>query len=91
MVGVNDVLLAILLVLGSVLLVFSIVICIKLLYTVDKMNIILTDIEKKLKSVNGVFSAIDTFTDAVVTISDTFVAKAVMFFEKILKKRNKEG
>lgn len=87
MVGVNDVLLAILLTLGSVLLVFSIIICVKLLYTVDKMNIILTDIEKKLKSVNGLFSAIDTFTDAVVTISDTFVAKAVMFFEKILKKK----
>ena len=45
MAGFNEILIAILLVLGAVLLVFSIIICIKLLYTVDKMNIILTDVE----------------------------------------------
>ena len=66
--GANGFLLTILLVLVSVLVVFLIVISIKLLYTVDKINVILDDAEKKLKSVNGVFTAIDTvkgFYDAI--------------------------
>ena len=37
----NEVLLSILLILCSILVVFLIVVCIKLLYTTDKLNIIL--------------------------------------------------
>ena len=73
MASFNDVLVTLLLVLGVVLIVFSIIISIKLIYTVDKLNIVLTDIEKKLKSVNGIFYAIDTVADAIVNISDSFV------------------
>lgn len=87
MAGFNEVLVTLLLVLGAVFIIFSIIISIKLLYTVDKVNIILTDMEKKLKSVNGVFTAIDTVTDAIVTVSDSFVSKALLFFEKYLKKK----
>jgi len=87
MAGFNEVLVTLLLVLGAVFIIFSIIISIKLLYTVDKLNIILTDMEKKLKSVNGVFTAIDTVTDAIVTVSDSFVSKALLFFEKYLKKK----
>lgn len=47
MASFNDVLVTLLLVLGVVLIVFSIIISIKLIYTVDKLNIVLTDIEKK--------------------------------------------
>ena len=88
MVDFNSVLLAVHLVLSSVLVVFGIIICIKLLYTVDKVNVILNDIERKLKSVNGVFTAIDSVTDAIVTISDSFVTKALLVFEKFIKKKN---
>lgn len=88
MANFNEVLITLLLVLGAVLIIFSIIISIKLLYTVDKLNIVLTDMEKKLKSVNGVFTAIDTVTDAIVTVSDNFVSKALLLFEKFLKKKN---
>lgn len=87
MVSVTDVLIALLLVLGAVLLVFSIIICIKLIYTVDKVNVILTDMEKKLKSVNGLFSSVDVITDAISSVSDTFVAKTLLLIDKIFKKK----
>lgn len=85
--GVNGFLLTILLVLVSVLVVFLIVISIKLLYTVDKINVILDDAEKKLKSVNGVFTAIDTVTDSITLISETVIGKVLMMVEKIFKKK----
>lgn len=84
---VNVFLTTLLLVLGAFLLVFLIILCIKLIYTIDKTNVILNDLERKLKSVNGVFSAIDTVTDAVITVSDTFVAKAALMLEKIFRKK----
>lgn len=85
--GANGFLLTILLVLVSVLVVFLIVISIKLLYTVDKINVILDDAYKKLKSVNGVFTAIDTVTDSITLISETVVGKVLMMVEKIFKKK----
>lgn len=85
--GANGFLLTILLVLVSVLVVFLIVISIKLLYTVDKINVILDDTEKKLKSVNGVFTAIDTVTDSITLISETVIGKVLMMVEKIFKKK----
>ncbi len=85
--GANGFLLTILLVLVSVLVVFLIVISIKLLYTVDKINVILDDAEKKLKSVNGVFTAIDTVTDSITLISETVIGKVLMMVEKIFKKK----
>lgn len=85
--GANGFLLTILLVLVSVLVVFLIVISIKLLYTVDKINVILDDAEKKLKSVNGVFTAIDTVTDSITLISETVIGKVIMMVEKIFKKK----
>lgn len=85
--GANGFLLTILLVLCSVLVIFLIIISIKLLYTVDKVNVILDDAEKKLKSVNGVFTAIDTVTDSITMISETIIGKALMMIEKIFKKK----
>ena len=86
--GGNEILLTVLLVLCSVLVIFLIIISIKLLYTVDKVNLILDDAEKKLKSVNGVFTDIDTVTDAINTISETIIGRALLMIEKIFK-RNK--
>ncbi len=84
---INVFLTTLLLVLGAFLLVFMIILCVKLIYTVDRTNLILNDLERKLKSINGVFNAIDTVTDAVTTVSDTFVAKAALMIEKIFRKK----
>lgn len=85
--GVNGVLLTILLVLCMVLVVFLIIGSIKLLYTADKLNAILDDTYKKLKSVDGVFTAIDTVTDTITTVSETIVGKVLLMVEKIFKRK----
>ena len=90
MTSFNSVLLAILLVVVIILIIFAVVLCIKLLYTVDKMNIILSDMEKKLKSVNGIFSAIDVVTDAFVSVGDSFTKKIAHVVEKMFQKKKKE-
>ena len=86
MVGANSVILTILLTLCAVFVVFLIVVSVKLIYTVDKTNAILDDLEKKLKSVDGLFNAVDTVSEAVTTIGEPIVGKALLVIEKIFKK-----
>ena len=85
----NQVLLSVLLVLCCVLVVFLIVVSIKLLYTTDKVNIILTDVEKKLNSVSGVFSLIDTVTDGLSAFSDVVFNRLVFIVEKFFGKKER--
>lgn len=46
-------------VLGSILLVVTIILVIKLIYTVDKANEILDNVEAKVKTLDGFFNAIN--------------------------------
>lgn len=86
MVEANTVLLTILLTLCAVLVVFLIIASIKLINTTDKLNMILDDAYRKLKSVDGVFNALDTVSDAVTTVSETVVGRILSVIEKIFKK-----
>ena len=86
MVGANQVLVTVLLTLSSVLVVCLIIVCIKLINTTDRMNIILDDVEKKLKSVNGVFTAIDTVSDAVSSVGEAVVGKTLSLVDKVFNK-----
>ena len=83
----NEALVAILLVLSSILVIFLIIICIKILYTTEKLNIILKDVEQKLDSVNGVFNIIDNITDGISSISDLVVGKVLQLFERIFRRK----
>lgn len=85
--AINDIFLSVLLVLSSILVIVLIILCIKLVYTAKKMDIILNDVEKKLSSVNGVFRVIDIFTDGVSDFCDTLFAKTGSFLRKIFKKK----
>ena len=88
MTGANEVLVTVLLTLTSVLVVFLIIVCVKLINTTDRMNIILDDVEKKLISVNGVFTAIDTVSDAVSSVGEAVVGKTLSLVDKVFKKDN---
>ena len=85
----NQVLLSVLLVLCCILVVFLIVVSIKLLYTADKVNIILTDVQKKLNSVSGIFSLIDTITDGLASFSDVVFKRLVLIVEKLFGKKER--
>lgn len=77
----------------SILLVVLIVLGIKLIDTVNKTNAVLDDIEKKSKSLDGIFATIDNVTDAVSLVSDRLVEGAASIVGKLFsfrKKKNKE-
>ena len=76
----------ILYVLGIVLVGILIIIGVKLIYTIDKTNDILDDVEKKSKSLNGVFDIVDNVTDSLSIISDTVVDGIVGLISRIFKK-----
>lgn len=80
--------------LGSILLVVLIILGIKLIQTVDRANAILDDIEEKSKSLDGVFSMIDNFSNAIAIVGDRVVdgiaGMVSSFFHKRKKRKMKE-
>ena len=77
--------------LAIVLVIVFIVLGIKLIHTIDKTNEILADVEKKTKSLNGLFNVIDGVTDTLSVLSDTVVTTVTSFIGKLVpKKRKKE-
>ena len=63
---------------------------IKILIISDKVHIILLDVERKLKAVNGVFETIDHVNSAVSTVSDAIIAKIVEVIKSFFGKKNIE-
>lgn len=85
----NQILLSILLVLTCVLVVFLIVAAVKLIITTDKVNIILEDLQQKLKSVNGFFNCLDSITDAVSLVGDVLIDRAIGIVDRLIAKKRK--
>ena len=83
----NQVVLSVLLVLCCVLVIFLIVVAIKLLYTADKVNIILSDIQSKMQSVNGVFTLMDNVTNKFSTFNEILFSRLISLAERIFKKK----
>ena len=79
----------ILYVLGSILLVVLIILGIKMIKMMDKINIAVDNINKKVDSLNGLFSIIDFTTNKFAMISDK-VAEGITALIKKVFRRNKE-
>jgi len=81
-------------ILGSILLVVLIILGIKLIQTIDKANMILDDLEQKSKSLNGIFSVVDNFSNAIAVVGDRVVDGVTgmisSFFHKRKKKKDEE-
>lgn len=75
----------------AVLIVFLIVLCIRLIKTLDKMNFILDDVGKKLVKLDGLVNLIDKTTDYASSINDKIVSKVSGFVYKIFKKRKEKN
>ena len=73
--------------LTSILVLILIVLAIKLIYTVDKINALADDVTKKVNSLNGFFNVIDLVTDKVALLSDKTVDFISNIFTKILSSR----
>lgn len=77
-------------VLGSILLVVLIILGIKMIGTMNKVDEIVNDINTKLKSLNGFFSVIDFTTDKLATITDRVVDGVTFLIDKMFRRKKKE-
>lgn len=76
--------------LGSILLVVLIILGIKTITMVNKINNIAEDINTKLGSLNGFFSIIDFTTDKLATITDKFVESVSSLIRRLFKRKKEE-
>ena len=70
--------------------VMTLIIGLKTIKTLDKLDQVVDDVSKKVSSLNGIFSVIDLTTDKIVSITDRVVEMASGIIGKIFKKRNKK-
>ena len=79
-------------VLGVVLLGSLIVLVIKLVYSVNRVNSILDNVEKKIKTVDKAFGAVDRIVDSFSMVTDKVVDGIASGISKVFnhkKKKNK--
>ncbi len=86
----QEILSIILYALGSILLIVLIILGIKLIITMNKIEKITDDINGKLKSLNGFFSIIDFTTDRLATITDKFVDGVTSLIRRLFNKKKEE-
>jgi len=79
-------------VLGSIFLITLIILTIKLIMSIDRVNAILDDVEDKMKTIDEVFSVVDKITDSVSLMSDRIVDGLAGIISKIFttKKKSKQ-
>lgn len=86
----NEVLPIILYILGSILLGILIVLGIKLINVMNKMEKVVDDINTKVSSLNGVFNIIDATTDRLALLSDRMVDGISLIIRKLFAKKKKK-
>ena len=74
-------------ILGSILLIVLIILGIKLIITMNKIENVVDDINGKVRSLNGIFSVIDMTTDKLALLSDKTISFITDLIKKIFVKR----
>lgn len=76
--------------LGSILLVVLIVLGVKLIITMNKIEVVVDDISIKVGKLNGLFSVIDATTDKLSILSDKMVDAVSVLIRKIFKRKKRK-
>ena len=76
-------------VLGSILLLTLIILTVKLIMSIDRVNAILDDVEDKMKTIDDVFAIVDKVTDSVSLMSDRIVDGLASIVSKIFSSKKK--
>lgn len=76
--------------LGSILLVVLIVLGIKLIITMNKIEVVVDDISIKVGKLNGLFSVIDATTDKLSMLSDKMVDAVSVLIRKVFKRKKRK-
>ena len=74
----------------SVLIVVLIVLGIRLLETVNRVNKLLDDVEKKMDSMNGLFNVMDFVTTKATVLTDTIASTIIGAVSNLVKKRKQK-
>jgi len=74
-------------VLGAGLLFALIILVVKLIFSVNRINFLLDNIERKMKTVDKAFTAVDRVVDAISFASDRFVDGLTSIVGKVFKKK----
>lgn len=77
-------------VLGIILLVVLIVLGMKLIYTLDSVNRVISDVEIKVHSLDNAFHIVDTITDKLALLSDSVVDTISGVVSRIFHRKKKE-
>ena len=84
-----DYLLILLVVFGIILLISLIILVVRLNFTISKIDYMLDDMLKKLKTVNHAFEVVDKVTDSLSLINDRLVDLVATFIASLFAKRKK--
>lgn len=91
MIDINSFFMILIYILGSILLVVLIVLGIKLINTVTKVDKLLDETHSKIKSLDRMFNVVDVITDSMAIISDKIVDAICYWLKKIfIKEKGKE-
>ena len=91
MMDVNGFFTMLLFMLSSVLLVVLIVLGIKLINTIGKLDRVLDDVDLKIKSLDKMFGVVNVVTDSMALVSDKIVDVIMFAIKKVFnKKKGKE-
>lgn len=77
-------------ILGSTLLIVLIILGIKLIITMNKIENVVDDINVKVDKLNGLFNIIDYTTDKLAVVSDKMVEGVSYVLKKMFFKKNKK-
>lgn len=86
----TEALLILLYVLGSILLIVLIILGIKLINTMNKIELVVDDVNKKVRSLDGLFSVVDMTTDKLALLSDRLVDGITLLIKRIFKPRDRK-
>lgn len=89
-INVADVLPIILLIVLIVLVIICIVLGIKLIGTLNKVDVIIDDVNSKMGRIDGVFTIIDKTTDYASGISDKIINGISSFLTLMFKKKERK-
>lgn len=90
MIDANAFFLMLLCILGSILIVALIVLVIKLIFTVDRVNKMLDDVEVKVSKLDKMFDIVDVITDNMSLLSDKIVDTISNLIRKLFNRNGKE-
>lgn len=84
----NEFLPVVLYILGAILLVTLIILTIKLIITMNKIEKVVDNITVKVKALDGVFEIVSTATGKFNLITDKIISTIILFIDKLFKRKD---